>query len=598
MDRRLFLSVLTLVLSTGTCLAGGPAADRPADAELDTLVAFARLVGYVRYFHPSDESAAADWDAFTIGAVKKLDGARSPEERAALLQKLFRPLAPTALVFRTGKPPAPPAKVAPAAGATRVLIWRHLSVPPVRAKDTYSSVRIDLKKESPWPRNPKEQIPIPDPARPFEADLPGGVSVQLPLALYADDARTLPRGGPTEAPPPGFRASAKDQATRLAAVILAWNAMQHFYPYFDVVDTDWSGALRTTLDRAREDADEVAFAATLRRLVAGLHDGHGYAILHGAPPLSFLPLRWTWTDDLPVVTAVGALAPKGIKSGDLIVKVNGRTVAETIAERLPEISGARRRWARRAALGSLAGGPEGSEVTFELQTGTEPPRTVTLRRTLSLDRFILLPGEPRPAPVADLGEGLWYVDVGRATEKEFTDALPRLAKARGLVFDLRGYPRISLTAPLANLTEKHLEGPPVFLPVVLYPDRKSMGFLQGRSVAVDPAEPLLRAKVVFLTDARAVSAAETFLAIVQHYKLGTIIGEPTAGTNGNVRVMGLPGGYEIRFTGIKVLNYDGSQFHGRGIQPDILARRTRPGVTAGRDEVLEEALRFLRGRKR
>ena len=28
--------------------------------------AFVRLLGYVRYFHPSDPVAAADWEAFTL----------------------------------------------------------------------------------------------------------------------------------------------------------------------------------------------------------------------------------------------------------------------------------------------------------------------------------------------------------------------------------------------------------------------------------------------------------------------------------------------------------------------------------------------------
>jgi hypothetical protein len=598
MQRRAFLNIVTLALAAGLGLADGSRnQDQPDDTDLDTLVAFARLVGYVRYFHPSDESAAADWDAFTIGAVKKLGKHRSAEERAAALQKTFRPLAPTIEVFPTGKPPTAPGKVEPPVGAARLLIWRHLGVPPVGTKDKYSSARIDLKKEAPWPRPPKEKIPLPDPAQPFEADLAGGVSVRLPLALCADADRTLPRGGPTEPLPPDFRPSGKDRATRLAAVILAWNAMQHFYPYFDVVETDWPAALRDALARAREDADEAAFTATLRRLVAGLHDGHGYAILKDTPPSFFLPVRWTWVNEQPIVAAVSAEGSRGIKPGDLIVKIDGRTVPETMAARAPEMSAATKLSARRAAVGSLALGPKDSEITMQLQTGTDQPRMVTLRRTLTPAQFIKLPGEPRPAPVAELKDGIWYVDVTRANEKEFTDALPQLAKARGFVFDLRGYPRISLTAPLSNLTEKAIEGSPLFLPVVLYPDRKWMGFLQGRNLGIEPAQPLLRAKTVFLTDARAISAAETFLVIVQHFKLGTIIGEPTAGTNGNVRVVELPGGYEIRFTGIKVVNYDGSQHHGRGIQPDLLVRRTRQGVAAGRDEVLEEALSFLRGRK-
>ena len=47
----------------------------------------------------------------------------------------------------------------------------------------------------------------------------------------------------SEKPALQARLSAEDRATRLAAVALAWNVLQHFYPYFDVVQTDWPGAL-------------------------------------------------------------------------------------------------------------------------------------------------------------------------------------------------------------------------------------------------------------------------------------------------------------------------------------------------------------------
>ena len=53
----------------------------------------------------------------------------------------------------------------------------------------------------------------------------------------------------------------------------------------------------------------------------------------------------------------------------------------------------------------------------------------------------------------------------------------------------------------------------------------------------------------------------------------------------------LPAGFEIQYTGIKVLNFDGSNFHTRGVVPDIVTRRTLRGVAQGRDEVLERAIR-------
>src|SRR5439155_1461619 len=77
----------------------------------------------------------------------------------------------------------------------------------------------------------------------------------------------------------------------------------------------------------------------------------------------------------------------------------------------------------------------------------------------------------------------------------------------------------------------------------------------------------LPGSVAFLIDGRAISYAETWLGIVEHYRMGVMVGEPTAGTNGNVNTIGLPGGYFVRFTGMKVLKHGGSRHHGVGIHP-------------------------------
>jgi hypothetical protein len=49
--------------------------------------------------------------------------------------------------------------------------------------------------------------------------------------------------------------------------------LQHFYPYFDVVKTDWRKALKDALTSAATDENENAFGNTLKRMVAQLHDG-------------------------------------------------------------------------------------------------------------------------------------------------------------------------------------------------------------------------------------------------------------------------------------------------------------------------------------
>jgi hypothetical protein len=79
---------------------------------------------------------------------------------------------------------------------------------------------------------------------------------------------------------------------------------------------------------------------------------------------------------------------------------------------------------------------------------------------------------------------------------------------------------------------------------------------------LQPAEPQFSGTIVFLTDGRAISYAESVMGYVADRRLGTIVGGPTAGTNGNVAYFVTPGGFGVRFTGMRVTHHDGtSPFH-------------------------------------
>ncbi|MHC4628783.1 MAG: S41 family peptidase, partial [Planctomycetota bacterium] len=109
-----------------------------------------------------------------------------------------------------------------------------------------------------------------------------------------------------------------------------------------------------------------------------------------------------------------------------------------------------------------------------------------------------------------------------------------------------------------------------------------------------PKEPHIKGKVVFLTDGRAISYAESCMGFIEHYKLAEIVGQPTAGTNGNVNPYELPGGFRVVWTGMRVVKHDGSQHHLIGIQPTVPVQRTIQGVIEGRDEFVEKALEVIR----
>jgi hypothetical protein len=586
---RLVLTLPILIGLAAPALAGvgsaGAASARGLTARgLANLTAFTRLLGYVRYFHPSDEAAAADWDAFALAAVDTVERAAGPTQLAATLRRLFLPLAPT-LVVDT-RPPQLDAPVSGAPGAPLVALteWAHhgcgLGVEP--QPGVFRSERTRR------PAAPREGLePAPDAV--LRVDLGAGVWCALPRVLPCDSTGTLPRASlPAWEParPADARPSGDDRATRLADVALFWNAPQHFYPYFDVVQVDWPAALREALGRAATDRDAGEFANTLRRLVARLRDGHG-RVSGGGDGLAALPLAWAWVEEQLVVTTVAESLAAGVRPGDVVLAIDGEPVAARLAACSPLIAHATPQHLRQLSGLWLMRGAGGDSVTLELRGSTGGLRRARLGR-LHDARIV----EDRPERVAALRPGLWYVDFDRATDADVAGVLDSLAAARGLVFDLRGYPsRISVDL-LAHLAETTLASPPWACPVVRWPDHRDLAF-EFANFAVPPLQPRFHARVAFIIDGRAISRAETYLAVVEHRRLGALVGEATAGTDGEVVTVPLPGGYRVRFTGTKVLKHDGSRLHGVGVLPTVPVARTLAGVAAGRDELLDRAIEIV-----
>jgi C-terminal processing protease CtpA/Prc len=68
------------------------------------------------------------------------------------------------------------------------------------------------------------------------------------------------------------------------------------------------------------------------------------------------------------------------------------------------------------------------------------------------------------------------------------------------------------------------------------------------------------------------SYAESILSYIKSYKLGTIVGETTAGTNGNINSFNLIGGYSMRWTNAICYMQTGEAYFGKGIEPGVFAK--------------------------
>jgi hypothetical protein len=300
---------------------------------------------------------------------------------------------------------------------------------------------------------------------------------------------------------------------------------------------------------------------------------------------ALLPVQLVAVEGRVVVSASGVPAEAPV--GSIVTAIAGRSAAEVLEDGMRLSSGSPQ-WRQAPTLRELITCASGSTVVLSLELAAQQARDVGLPCTTQQ----VVP-EPRPATIAQVAPGIWYVDLTRATTVELTPMLPTLASAAGLVFDLRGYPRDAAVVILRHLIDAPETDQWMHVPFIAGPFGQIERW-QSVGWNLQPATPHLAARRVFLTDGRAISYAESIMGYLDDRDLATIVGGPTAGANGNVAVAVLPGGFTMNFTGMRVTGHDGrTPVHLAGVAPDIPLQPTLAGLRAGRDELLERAVELL-----
>jgi len=431
---------------------------------------------------------------------------------------------------------------------------------------------------------------LPRPEEPLEVDLGGGVSAFVPTTLYADAQGTLPRSaGPPQPPWAGVDPNPDTRDTRLAALLLAWGILAHFHPTLDIPPADWAAALRAALPEAAAAVDREIYRKAVLRLLARVDDPLVNDYLHrDDPPFGWLPVEWEWIDDRLVITEATRNVPE-VRLGDVVLDVDGKPAAEALAAMEPFVSAATPQARRSMALTYLNTGAPGSSINLRLERPGAPPFAVTLRR----EKRSSIPMDTLLPPVAEPRPGIVYVDLLRIDDDELERQLPRLAAAKGVVFDLRGAnPRVS-TILLSHLAPHTVDTLTWEVPVFQRPDRQISLFLHSVT-RLQARAPRITGRVAFLADARTFRESERMLETVEAYHWGEIVGAATGGNVGNPNWSNLPGGWTVTWTGRRALKHDGKTLLDRtGIHPTVPAARTLRGVADGRDEVIERAVEIV-----
>jgi C-terminal processing protease CtpA/Prc len=100
--------------------------------------------------------------------------------------------------------------------------------------------------------------------------------------------------------------------------------------------------------------------------------------------------------------------------------------------------------------------------------------------------------------------------------------------------------------------------------------------------------------VALLSSRRTAGAAEDVLVAFRNAARGPIIGEPSAGSTGQVLYVTLGRGWSFRLCVTRDAFPDGTEFVGTGITPEVPVAVAVADFLAGRDAALERARNYLK----
>ncbi|MEO8294389.1 MAG: S41 family peptidase [Gemmatimonadota bacterium] len=385
---------------------------------------------------------------------------------------------------------------------------------------------------------------------------------------------------------------------RLLAAFRLWTTIDFFHPYKALMDQPWDSVLTAFIPRFEQATTAEEYAQVVARMAARITDSHVY--LAGSLASKYLissgypPVRIRQIEDRLIVTFLfDTLAAEraGIEVGDEVVTLDDKPAWELLEETAGYISASNRQNQLDKATLAFTSGPEGSSIALGLRDRSGQPKSATLERRHE-DFNTLYHRERRGEVISVLPGNVGYVDMDRLRFDMIDSMFNQLAATRAIIFDMRGYPMGTIWAIAPRLTDSSRVVALIGTPMLGHRSPGPAVETVMQTVDPDTVAAHYRGRVFMLMDERSMSQAEHTGLYLKAVSGATFVGSATGGTDGEITTTVLPGGITVGFTGQSIRFPDGRQVQRVGLQPDVEVHPTVAGIRAGRDEVLEAALRL------
>lgn len=390
-----------------------------------------------------------------------------------------------------------------------------------------------------------------------------------------------------------------DAGFRVLALFRYWNMINYFFPYKHLMDKDWNSTLAEYLPIFINAQNELEYEKAMIQIIGDIQDTH--ANLWGGNDKTeewkgnnMAPVHLKFIEGKLVVDDYYNPELKeetGLEIGDVITRIDGKKT-EDIVKDLAMYYPASNEAARLRDISADMLRSQKSELEVEyLRDETLKTKKVKLhpRDQLSIYRWYK---QDNGKSYRLLENNIGYVTLKSIKEEDIAKIKEEFESTKGIIIDIRNYPStfvpfklgtffVSNHTPFVKFTNGSVKNPGEFT------------FTPALEIA--KSEKTYKGKLIVLVNELSQSQAEYTAMAFRAGANTTIIGSTTAGADGNVSTIMLPGGLRTMISGIGIYYPDGKETQRVGIVPDIVVEPTLKGFKNGKDELMEKAVEIILG---
>ena len=389
-----------------------------------------------------------------------------------------------------------------------------------------------------------------------------------------------------------------DLGFQLLGLYRFWNIMEYWSPYRDVLKEDWNKVLAEFIPRIALAKSKDDYTLQMMALIGRAHDGHAnlWNSLAVRPPTGAcqFPVTVRFIENQAVVsgnTNPEAAKESGLAIGDTITDIDGVPVKKLMEAWMPYYTGSNEAARLRDIAMSMTRGKCGDASAGILRDGKPlavKPKRVAVPPAQALNLTHDMPGETFHL----LSKDVAYLKLSTVKAADAAHYVEKAAGTKALIIDIRNYPSEFMVFALGQLLVEN-ETPFARFTVGDLANPGACHWTEAERLT--PDKPHYAGRIAILVDEGSISQAEYTSMAFRSVPQAIVVGSTTAGADGNVSPFALPGGLTTMISGIGVFYPDKKPTQRIGILPDFEVRPTIAGIRAGRDEVLEEALRQVLG---